>query len=335
MAFKLNIGEFVAGVGKTASNIIGNTVDSVVKAVDQNDDGELDLKDVAVVADSIGNAAMNTVNSIKEVIEKSTREAELRALQPLFLEDLDSPDFSISKLIRLTDIDKKRAESELCKGSVGFLSEQKDLRVVNIFRDKTDAFGLTFFPDKDCEVYYVDPSDRDRYIALEDYFSYLKMVRINELQKIAQDLGAKHFRVTYKEQKEDSSKKEIKAKVSTKEGKESVNTGIERDMTSSEMSTVEIAAEMDCPGHAPVEPSLVYLQKEPCIHSLIALRMDETSPIYHQKYTIKLSNSSGIKEKEAMKIDAVLTAMKLSGSKTVTNEAQKESRRFFEYEIDF
>ena len=31
-------------------------------------------------------------------------------------------------------------------------------------------------------------------------FLYLKIARIRELQKIVQDLGAKHFRVTYKEE---------------------------------------------------------------------------------------------------------------------------------------
>lgn len=32
------------------------------------------------------------------------------------------------------------------------------------------------------------------YLALEKYFDYLKIAQVNELQKIAQELGAKHFR---------------------------------------------------------------------------------------------------------------------------------------------
>ena len=98
---------------------------------------------------------------------------------------------------------------------------------------------------------------------------------------------------------------------------------------------MEIAAEMDCPGHAPMEPCLHFLQREPSIQTLISLRMDESSPITHQKYTLKLSNSSGIKEKDAVKIDAALKAMKFIGNTTVTSEARNEARRFFEYEIDF
>lgn len=72
---------------------------------------------------------------------------------------------------------------------------------------------MTFCPDCDSEFYYVDPSDRDQYIALFDYFSYLKTARIVELQKIAQDLGAKHFKVTYKEEESSSSEKKVKVQV--------------------------------------------------------------------------------------------------------------------------
>ena len=92
---------------------------------------------------------------------------------------------------------------------------------------------------------------------------------------------------------------------------------------------------MDCPGHLPIAPDLRFLQREPSIQTLISLRMDENSPITHQKYTLKLINSSGIKEKDAIKIDAALKAMKFTGNTTVTNEVKNEARRFFEYEIDF
>ena len=46
-------------------------------------------------------------------------------------------------------------------------------------------------------------------------------------------------------------------------------------------------------------------------------------------------NSSGIKVKDAAKIDAMMKAMKISSNTTVTFEAQKEAQRILEYEIDF
>ena len=328
---KINLGEVAAGAGKNAKAFLGKTKDTIIKAVDQNGDGSFDFKDVSAMADSIGNAAQNAANAMRDNAEARNREKERKALQPIFLEDLDSTDFTLSKLIRVADIDKKHAESEVCKGSVGFISEQKELRIVNIYKNMIDAFGISLYPDADSEIYYIDPSDRNQYIALDDYFGYLKIARVNELQKIAQDLGAKHFRVTYREKKASITKNDMKAKGNVRVGAADA----ERNFSISDNANIEVAAEMQCLGHAPIEPKLLYLRGEPSIQSLIALRMDENSQIFHQEFSLKLSNSSGIKEKDAVKIDAALKAMKISGNTTVVSEAQSESRRFFEYEVDF
>jgi hypothetical protein len=330
---KRSIGEVASKTGKSVAAFMDKAKDTVVKTVDQNDDGALDLKDVSILAEAIGNAAKNTASAVKDHAEAKSRELELKTLQPIFSDDLDSADFLMPKLIRITEMDKRHAESVVCQGAIGFVSVQKGLRIVNIFRNKVDAFGLTFYPDLESEIYYVDPSDRDRYLALDDYFSFLKVARINELQKIAQDLGAKHFCVTFKEQKTSFSEHTAKANANLKSAHISADAA--HDLASTAVATVEIAAEMDCPGHAPTQPKLFYLQREPSIQTLIALRMDKDSPISHQKYTLKLSNSSGIKEKDAIKIDAALKAMKFTGNTTVTSEAKNEARRFFEYEIDF
>ena len=124
---------------------------------------------------------------------------------------MDDGDFLIQKFIRVADRDKKRSESEVCKGSIGYFTSTKGIRLLNIFRDSIDFFGLSFYPDSRSEFYYVDPSDRDRYIALDDYFNYLKAERISELQRIAQDLGAKHFKVTFVEEKSSYSDIKINA----------------------------------------------------------------------------------------------------------------------------
>ncbi len=332
---KVDLGEIAAEAGKNAVAFWDKTKEAFVKTADQNDDGTFDMQDVSSIAEAMGTAAKNTAVAVKSIAEEKGREIERKRLKPIFAEDLDATDFLLSKLIRVTEMDKKRAESEVCRGSIGFISEEKDLEIINIFRDKIDVFGLQLYPDADCDLYYVDPSDRDKYIALDDYFGYLKIARVNELQKIAQDLGAKHFRVTYKEQKTTFSGKTLKAKATAKAGGDSFSADAERDLSSTAISNMEVAAEMDCPGHDPVEPTLYYLQREPSIQTLISLRMDSTSPLTHQKYTLKLSNSTGIKEKDAVKIDGALKAMKVSGNTTVTSEVRNEARRFFEYEIDF
>lgn len=331
---KAKLGETVKEVGKSASRLLNNTAKVVVKNIDQNDDGEFNMQDIAIVAEGIGNVAKNTANSIKENIEEKNRQMEKKLLHPIFIEDLESAEFSMTKLIRVTEVDKKRAESEVCIGAVGYISDLKEMQVVNLYSDKLDAFGLTFYPDAESELYYVDPNDRDRYIALDDYFNYLKVARVNELQRIAQTLGAKHFKVTLKEHKASFSSSQVKGKVNAKVSAK-VAMDAEHNAQSKNVSTVEISAEMECPGHAPSRPELYYLQRDESIRNLIELRMNPDSPMTHQKVTIEFSNSSGIKIRDAAKIDAALKGMKISGNATVTSEAENESRRFFEYEIDF
>ena len=68
---------------------------------------------------------------------------------------------------------------------------------------------------------------------------------------------------------------------------------------------------------------------------MIDMRMDEHSPLSHQKFMLKLSNSSGLKESDAVKIDAVLKSIKFAGSTSIVSEARNEAKRYLEYEIDF
>lgn len=327
MMKKVKIEKAVSWAGKTAKDLFENAV----QAVDQNDDGKFDLADVAVVADSLENTVKLRAQSMKENAAEKNRQRKLNVLQPIFIDSLDNADFSMSKFIRIVERDKKRADDEVCQGSIGYRSTAKGLNMVNIFQDSIEVFGLTFYPDCDCGFYYADPSARDQYIALDDYFSYLKIARINELQKIAQALGAKHFRVTFKEEQATFSKQKAHVKVDTK----AAAADADRDFSEKKFSTVEIAAEMQFPGHAPIKPQLKYLQRDPSIQALVSMRLDENAPLLHQKYMLKLSNSSGMKETDAMKIDAVLKVLKCTGNATVESEAKNESRRYLEYDIEF
>ena len=328
MEKKTKFKNFISDAGKSAKGLL----DSAIQSVDQNDDGKFDLSDVSVIAGSMGSAVKKGTKFAKESADEAARLLELKTLQPIFPDSLDDANFLLPKFIRVADRDKKRAESEVCQGSIGYTSDQKGLHIVNIFRDSVDVFGLTFYPDCDSEFYYVDPSDRDHYIALDEYFSYLKLVRINELKKIAQDLGAKYFKVTYKEEQTAfSSKKGVLSTKTPGLGK----IDVDHSSTEQKYSTVEIAAEMKFPGHAPAMPRLKYLQKDPCIQTLVSMRMDESAPLIQEKYVLKMSQSSGMKETEAIKIDAVLKGLKYSGNATVTSEAKNESRRYLEYDIEF
>lgn len=318
---KIDISEKVLDAKQKATGILSKAKETLTQVADQNDDGKFDREDISKVT-----------NAIKESADEKAKQIELKRLQPVFPSDVDNGDFLIQKFIRVADRDKKRAESEVCKGSIGYFTNNKGIRVLNIFRDSVDVFGLAFYPDNRSEFYYVDPSNRDRYIALDDYFDYLRAERVNELQRIAQDLGAKHFRVTYVEEKSSYSDKKVKGN-----GKVVSIASVDAEHKNSKenYSKIEIAAENDFPGKEPIKPQLKYLLRDPSIQNLITMRLDSESALTHQKLMIKLSNSSGLKESDAVKIDAVLKGMKFAGNTTVQSEARNEARRYLEYEIDF
>ena len=317
---KIDLGQAKKG----ALGVLEKTKSAIAKIADQNDDEKFDMQDVSLVASKVGESVKNGAAALKESAEERTRALELKSLQPIFAEVLDERDFVLPKFIRVANRDKKRAESQVCKGSIGYYSDLKGLRLVNIFLDNLEMFNLVFFPDCNSEFYYVDPIDKNRYIALDDYFNYLKVERISELQRLAQSLGAKHFRVTYKEEKTSVAEKIIKANINV-QGVAAGNG--ERNLSETKFDTIEIAADMECPGHAPNRPDLKYLQKDPAIRTLIDMRMDEHSPLSHQKFMLKLSNSSGLKESDAVKIDAVLKSMRFTGNTSIVSEVRNEARR--------
>ena len=322
-------------LGNTAAGLFNKAKEAVVNAVDQNGDGKLGIDDVSIVSDSVKAAVKDSTERWSEKQEQRKREKELDTLRPIFEKDVDNPDFSLPKLIRVAEMDEKHAESELCKDSIGFVFPGKELDVITIYPERICDFGLRFHPDMESEMYYVDPADRDFYIALDEYYNYLRIARIGELQKIAQDLGAKHFRVKYREQQKSFVGNDIIGRAGIRaSGKQGADFEAEHHRRENSFSKAEIAAEMEFIGHPPKEPMLVYFKKDPQIQNLISMRMSDNS-MTHQVYTLNLGNSSGIKEKDAAKIDAAMGAMKIKGKATLSSEVQKEMNRFFEYEIDF
>lgn len=308
----------------SSASFFEKTKERIVTAVDQNNDGRLNLKDISTVS-----------RRLSKKRELNKREAEIQLLRPLFEDDLEAPGFNMPKMIRVVEMDKKHAESEVCIGSIGHESEYKGLRIVNIYPENISSFGLSFYPDSDNDVYYVDPCDRDHYIALDAYFNYLKVARVSELQRIAQDLGAKHFKVIYLEYSHSETKKQNVGHSNVK-ALSNIASSIDTQLAINESSSskVEIAAEMECIGHKPVKPDLKYFSRDPQIQNLVSLRMSDNS-ITHQIFTLKMSTTSGIRLKDAANIDAALSNMKADINVSIEKEAKSENNRYFKYEIDF
>ena len=320
----IDFGKFLGDAVKGVADFVDKAGKDITQALDQNGDGKLDISDFHVFQ------AKN-----QAVQEENRRIADLERLKPMFQEDFMEDEFVLPKMIRVAEIDKAHADSAACRGSVGYKTVMDDISMVTIFRNFIDTLGLTFYPDLDNGEYYVDPCDRDHYIALDNYFAFMKEQRVTELQRIAQSLGAKHFRVISKERTESVLSNSIDAAASVKVAGQGGSVGYSHDASNSSLRSISIEGEMKFPGHAPIRPELRYLKKEISIINLIEMRMDPLSPLQQQRISIEMINSSGMKVKDAGKIDAMFKAMKITGHAAILSQAQSEARHILEYEIEF
>lgn len=311
-------------VNKMIDGVKDRIDDARVKVVKEVTDAELDKH-----AKELVDAAVGAAQSFAEVINNGKDSWNLKRLKPIFINDLNGMIFS--RLVRIVEREKK-FDIDVCKGSIGYWDTCKGERWMNIFKDSVSKFGLDFYPNDEVNFYYVDPTNKDSYIVLDEYFDRLKQVRVSELQKIAQDLGAKYFRVTYIKERTTLSKKAANGKGSIhKKG----NGSAQMNATEQKYDRMDIAAEMSFPGHEPVMPHVRYLKYDPNILNLIEMRMDTKGPVNHQILNIKLSSSSGLKETDAVKIDMILKSLKMVGNTTVSSEVRNEAKSILKYEIDF
>ena len=311
-------------VNKMIDGVKDRIDDARVKVVKEVTDAELDKH-----AKELVDAAVGAAQSFAEVINNGKDSWNLKRLKPIFINDLNGMIFS--RLVRIVEREKK-FDIDVCKGSIGYWCTCKGERWMNIFKDSVSKFRLDFYPNDEVNFYYVDPTNKDSYIVLDEYFDRLKQVRVSELQKIAQDLGAKYFRVTYIKERTTLSKKAANGKGSIhKKG----NGSAQMNATEQKYDRMDIAAEMSFPGHEPVMPHVRYLKYDPNIENLIKMRMDTKGPLNHQTLNIKLSSSSGLKETDAVKIDMILKSLKMVGNTTVSSEVQNEAKSILEYEINF
>lgn len=274
-------------------------------------------------------------DQLSEHIDHAKLDWEKKQLCPVFQSDFDSDEYEIPRMIRIVDYDKKHMDSKACEGSLGFETATKHMKILTLYSDaalKMDS--MNFYPSVSETVFYADPCRNNCYISLDDYFDHLKKVRIDELETIAQDLGAKHVKITFKESK----KTFVAQKKKSDMNLDAASTDITSERSMEDYSNMEVVADVSFTGNdSPICPHPIYFKNESDIQSLIRARMnpDANNPIKSKTYKIKCDKTSGISEKVAANIDEALSLLKCSGTASVSSEAQKEKRTVLEYHIEF
>lgn len=108
---KFDIKSVVHDAGKNASDFFGKTKDAIIRSTDQNDDGKFDKEDLSAIADSVSESVKSGAQALKESAEEKSRQLELKRLQPIFTDTIDTADFCMSKFIRITERDKRYSAS--------------------------------------------------------------------------------------------------------------------------------------------------------------------------------------------------------------------------------
>lgn len=299
--------------------------------------GNATASTAAVIGEATKNAAITVAENIKDSTEQFSKNQDLKKFEndkkrlcPVYKEDLLAEDFILPTLINIVEYDK-RMENKACEGAVGFLTG-KDVKILNIYKEFINLLGVNFYPMMEETVYHIDPCVDKLYIKLDEYFAYLKKMRVDELTTVAQCLGAKHVEIILKSKSSNTSTANMSGKMGIKKN------GIDFNSvrTKNEISGVEVAAKIDFGGSDKIiEPKLVYFKNESDINALIKMRLDAENgnKILSKSYSLQYGNSSGIKISDAAKIDTSLASIKCGVS--VSNEAMAEYNTILEYNIVF
>lgn len=274
-------------------------------------------------------------DQLSDYMDQAKLDWEKKQLCPIFQSDFDSEEYEIPRMIRIVDYDKKHMDSKACEGSLGFETATKHMKVLTLYSDAAlSQDTMNFYPSVSETIYYADPCRDNCYISLDEYFDHLKKVRVDELETIAQDLGAKHVKITFKEIKKTFVSQKKKSNTDIDAGALDITS----ERSAEDYSSMEVAADVSFSGNdKAICPQPIYFKNESDIQALIRARMnpDANNPIKSKTYKIKYDKTSGISEKVAANIDEALALLKCNGTASVSSEAQKEKRTVLEYHIEF
>ena len=280
------------------------------------------IKSPAEILEAAGNAIETAVDKAGDGVEALAGKAsnakeriDKARFGPVF--DLDQIADNMPQVIYVED-NQRLKNVPACKGAFGFIEKLKGMQVMRLLPKYIGLPGIKFYPDTDGVLYYQDPCDDHLYIDINDYFDYLNAVRVNELELAAQDLGAKHVKVVYREAR-----------------KIFVDNDAKADAPDEFSFTEVFTDDVYDAGDAPIAPALQYLANDPSINSLIDKCLDSEQSIDKEAYTIPCKTLDGMSVDDAVKVDAIIKTLKLKGNASVASAAEALERAVLEYSIEF
>lgn len=307
----------VGDAAKTTVDTAGKTLKSAQSIINKTSDN--------IAQDRIRKQEEKNQSRIRKNREKNN---------PIFK---DTIPHSLPKMVNIVDYDK-RLEDEGCENAIAFKDNKNDLEILTMCKNGVSNFDeIAFLPDNRpaSTVYYVHPIDTNQYIEISKYFSYLEEQKVAELEQIAQDLGAKHFMVRIMRQKTSNVSKSNSLSANLKMGRDKAKVSVETEDSNKSFESIGIASESTWPGKDPKEPKLKFWANNESIKNLIKQRLSDENRLQTKIFRLAYNNSTGIKEKDAAKIDGALKGLGFGASGKIQKTTQEEAKKIFEYTIDF
>lgn len=271
----------------------------------------------------------------KITVAEKKRHEDFINLAPIFKEDISNNELLTERVIRIVNYDA-RLENEVCKGSVGFYEKTDDRKIPTLYSKFVPELGLSFYPQLSESVFIADPCIAGKYIEIDEYFNYMKQVRVNELTLVAQSLGAKSVTI---ELKSTTNSKSLFSKAMQAKAGPILDADCKQQGNNTNSNSIEIWAQTNFKtaiwNGGPTMPTLLYFRNESDISSLIQMVLVNRSKVTERKYSMKASSSSGMSLNEAMSIAGTLKKIKCSAGTSFAKSAENESTAFLEYTIKF
>ena len=291
----------------------------------------------------MANSTMENVHQLSAKIQDESYKAMLKKYNPVFPEVYNSDSFTVPNMIVIVD-DAVCKGIEVCEGSIGWLSTQKDVEILHLYDEAVEFSGLKFIPVASCDsVYYVDNLDRNRYIKLDGYFDRMQNSKLAELEHIAFSLGAKRYTVEMQESTKEHSKSMKKAfenvKLPIGKSKKGAYSSAEINYESLSQTSKKVLKEAEfANGAEPVHPNLRWFKLDDEINNLIDMRLSgQIKNNEMKRYSIELEGSdySNISAGTAAKIDAAVSKINAGAGYDMVSQHKKESSRKLVFKIEF
>lgn len=286
-------------------------------------------------AKNVTEKAAVAVKGMKDSLAEKKKAEDYEKYAPLFAENAEDIELiENARVIRIVEYDS-RLENEVCIGSIGFVCKTNERLIPTVYKKYIEQFHFEFYP-KFCEsVFVTDPCIKGKFIQIEEYFNYMKQVRVNELTLLAQALGAK--RVTIRLVACDSLSNYEKSENSV--GLYGITAKKEKKKSEMQESSIEIWADTTFETHGQdteiLLPELLYFKNENDIDSLLKMVSSKKSKLTERVYSMSASSSAGMSYSEALSISGVLKKVKFNATGKFEKAAEHESKSLLEYKITF